>query len=1052
MGKNTPLKSLTTTASKSATIPISSASVASAGFPPKPVILQRSPSKGAPVGNSKMPTVSLQSLAAASTSTTPINTSNNIVPKGTESASLAQPMIKVVSNSQNIPATGITAGAGGAASSITQKIKFKTPLPKPKVKATKFKPLVPLQRPNLLSSNQSYGDSIVLGSGTTATVTVTSTSPNKSLATPSQGMSVKVVQVTKSSSSSISSASLLMSGLNKPVVVVSNGSSLKAPQKLTFSGVPSSVTQQLKVMATASTAQPQLSASNTNTQQAKASGALTSKSMPLATGFKMIAVTTVVPGTTQVKTVYIATPIMSLPKTVSQSSNASITTAAPQQLQQQNVRHISSSLASNLQTVVARSINPNNSSASNNKTSSNIIQTAAIVSQPMSTPSSSVVNKNNKLITNQPKGLGSYKTTLAGTAQSLKLFTATTKSKTPHTAASAVVAAVSKSSTPLLPSASLLASSSASSSPLNSHLVNQQRLIGLGGAQNTFTSSNASNVRLRPNSSHLVDNKSDASSFLNIGSVGGLNNPTNGSASVANAAVLSTTDIGAITTGDGLRSLDEVSATLSLLNNDGGESNNMLTTEQITATATGETDDMAFLNAGEKFLEKLTAKMTAASPDSMSKATETFLFPTNLSLDINEQSVAAATSSTVFDDYDALVGSSISIGKGGIAPALHNGNLRQPALLAKDSSSLISNSSAAAANNSNFFLAPSHNKVGVASANAILSSTKLLNNILPSGTKVLPTASNALSIGHYTQNAIVGQSQHHQNMFQSLKTSSDLNSSSLSPSLQQPSATSIAAAAAILNYTNITNVSGKNTIAETTASAAADLNKVGSSSGFITVGSNLNHQVPPATVASSSSIVLEASGKSRLNAMKMNSSSSNKLPMSIPGSSKLNISPLLSNNKVQQGAPSSSSCSPAPSPSIVGGGGGGMGDSFQQDLQQQQLVLGNLETSSSVSSLPKQHLLHNNLQFYNNHTPSSPIANDMSSANTAAGVSGFLVDEVPLNNNECPPRASVPHQSDCKQGGGVKRKASDVHNTTNAASTSLNSTRSPVSWVRSAAK
>ena len=966
-------------------------------------------------------------------------------------------MIKVVSNSQNIPATGITAGVGGAASSITQKIKFKTPLPKPKVKATKFKPLVPLRGGNLLSSNQSYGDSIVLGSSTTTTVTVTSTSPNKSLAAPSQGMSVKVVQVTKSSSSSISSASLLMSGLNKPVVVVSNGSSLKAPQKLTFSGVPSSVTQQLKVMATASTTQPQPASSNTNNSQAKASSALTSKSMPLATGFKMIAVTTVVPGTTQVKTVYIATPIMSLPKTVSQSSNASITTAAPQQLQQQNIRHISSSLASNLQTVVARSINPNNNSISTNnvKTSNNMIQTSAIVSQPMSAASSSIINKNNKLLTNQPKGLGSYKTTLAGTAQSLKLFTATTKSKTPHTATGAIVASASKSSTPLLPSASLLASSSASSS-LNSHLVNQQRLIG---AQNTFTSTNTSNVRLRPNSNHIVDNKTDTSSFLNIGTVGGLNNPANGSASVASAAVLSTTDIGAITTGDGLRSLDEVSATLSLLNNEGGESNNMLTTEQITATATGETDDMAFLNAGEKFLEKLTAKMTAASPDSMSKTTETFLFPTNLSLDINEQSVAAAAAaaSSVFDDYDTLVGSSISIGKGGIAPSLQNGNLRQPALLAKDSivsSSLISNSSAVAvANNSNFFLAPSHSKVGVGSASAILSSTKLLNNILPSGTKVLPTASNALSIGHYTQNAIVGQSQHsHQNMFQGLKTSSDLNNPS---SLQQPSATPIAAAAAILNYTNITNVSGKNTIAET---AAADLNKVGSS-GFITVGSSLNHQASPATVASSPSIVLEASGggKSRLNAMKMNSSSSNKLPMSIPGSSKLNISPLLGNSKVHQGAPSSSSSgSSAPSPTIVGGGC--IGDTFQQqDQPQQQLILGALDTSSSSStgSLPKQQQhLHNNLQFYNHHNnlSSSPITNDVSNVNTAGVVSGFLVDEVRLNNNECPPPVATP---DFKQGGGVKRKASDVHSTTNAVGTATslhNSTRSPVSWVRSAAK
>ena len=1011
MGKNTPLKSLTTTANKSATIPISSAS--GVGYPSKPVILQRSPSKGAIIGISKMPTVSLQSLGVTPTSTTSINSANNSSLKGTESSSLTQPMIKVVSNSHNIPVTCITTGSSSTASSITQKIKFKTPLPKPKVKA-KFKPLVPLQRPNLLSSNQSYGDSIVLGSSTATTVTVTSTSPNKSLSAPTQGMSVKVVQVTKSSSSSISSASLLMSGLNKPVVVVSNGSSLKAPQKLTFSGVPSSVTQQLKVMATASTGSAQQSTSNTNTQQAKGNGALTSKSMPLATGFKMIAVTTVVPGTTQVKTVYIATPIMSLPKTVSQSSNASITTAAPQQVQQQNIRHISSSLASNLQSVVARSLNANNNT-NNTRGSSNIIQTAAIVSQPMSSASSTTsIKNNNKLLTHQPKGLGSYKTTLAGTAQSLKLFTAATKSKTPHTTTGAVSVTVSKSSAPLLPSTSLLTSSqSSASSSSNSHFINQ-RLVGVGG-QNTFTASklvdSATNVRLRTNTNAntntIVDSctnsRPDSSSFLNIGTVGGQNNPqqqigANGS-TVVSAAVLSTTDIGAITTGDGLRSLDEVSATLSMLNND-SESNNILTTEQITATGTGETDDMAFLNAGEKFLEKLTAKM-AASPDSMSKTPATFLFPTNLSLDINEQNVVA---SSVFDDYDTLVGSSISIGKGGgSAPIIQNGNLRQPALLAKESissSSLNSNSSS----NNNFFLT-AHNKVGVAGASAILSSTKLLNNILPSGTKVLPTSSNALSIGHYTQNAIVGQSEHHhQSMFQGLKMSSDLN-----PSLSSQTSTS---ASAILNYTNITNVSGKNK-----ADTVTDLNKV-SGSGFITVGGNHNQ----VTTAPSSGIVIDASGgvigKSRLNAMKMNS---NKLPMSIPGSSKLNISPLLSNSKVHQVAPSSSSIS-------VGG------DAFQD---QQQLILGNLETSST-GSLSKQ-LLQNNLQFY--HLP-SPTTNDVTST------SGFAMDEVRLNNNECPSPLQPPstHQND-KQGGGVKRKANDILPTT-----SHNSTRSPVSWVRSAAK
>ena len=83
---------------------------------------------------------------------------------------------------------------------------------------------------------------------------------------------------------------------------------------------------------------------------------------------------------------------------------------------------------------------------------------------------------------------------------------------------------------------------------------------------------------------------------------------------------------------------------------------------------------------------------------------------------------------------------------------------------------------------------------------------------------------------------------------------------------------------------------------------------------------------------------------------------------------------------------------------------------------------------------------------------SSPITNDVANVNTAGVVSGFLVDEVRLNNNECPPSVATP---DFKQGGGVKRKASDVHSTTNAVGTATslhNSTRSPVSWVRSAAK
>ena len=927
---------------------------------------------------------------------------------GADNPSLSQPMIKVVSNSQNIAVAGITTVSGGAAASITQKIKFKTPLPKPKVKA-KFKPLVPLQRPNLLSSTSGYGENIILGSNTATTVTVTSSSPNKSsLSAPSQGMSVKVVQVTKSSSSSSSSsASLLMSGLNKPVVVVSN-SSLKTPQKLTFSGVPSSVTQQLKVMATASSSLP-TSSSTSVTQPGKsgASGTLTSKSMPLATGFKMIAVTTVVPGTTQVKTVYIATPIMSLPKTVSQSSNTSITTAAPQQQQLQNIRHISSSLASNLQSVVARSIGTNNNNNSSNIKAANIIQ--ASVASPSASATTNANRMQNKLLSNQSKGLGSYKTTLAGTAQSLKLFSAATKSKT--------LSQPTATGTVTVPKSSSLASFSS-----NSH---NQRLLGVNTAP-----SKASDVRLRTTSNL---NKADLNgSFLNIGMIGGgLNNPLQESHITMNGpAVLSTTDIGAIT-GDVLNSggaLDEVNATLNLLN----EENANMTTEQITATGTGETYDMAYLNAGEKFLEKLTAKMTATSPDGQSK-TETFLFPSNLSLDINNQGVVP---STVFDvnDYDTLVGSSISIDKGGggIPSHLQNGNMRQPALLAKGSSSLNSSST------NNFFLAHK----GAGGGGNTISSTKLLNNLLPSGAKVLPSASNALSIGHYTQNAIVGQ-QH-------------LQSSVMSPMFQNTQLAPPQAAAAILNYTNITNVSGKNmlglleNVATNSAGVASDLNKVGgnSSAGFITVGGV--NQVP------ASGIVIDAGGvgggvtKSRLSSGSMKMNSSNKLPMSIPGSSKLNISPLLSNSKVQASTSSSIVTSSL--------GGGSDITSAAPTFQDQLMQLGALENpSSSLSSSIAQtatgstkQLLQNNLQSFFLPQQQQQSATTISINNSNNSTINNFVDSSHANrltNNDSLPPLNVAHQTplDKHQQLGGKRKINDIL-------TPSHPTRSPVSWVRSAAK
>lgn len=772
--KNPPLKYTATSGQpnkSSSTLLVSSPSTA---FSPKPIILQRSPTKTVSTSSTnRAATISLQSsIAASSGLNSPLTSLNNLSSssKSNDNSTLVQPMIKVVSNPQNIPATAI--GATTASGSITQKIKFKTPLPKPKVKATKFKPLVPLQRPSILSS-QNYGDSLMIGSST-ATVTVTSTSPNKSVT--SQGMSVKVVQVTKSPS--LSASTSLMNSLNKPVVVVSNSAVLKTPQKLSFSGVPSSVTQQLKVISSSTT--------STSITQSLPKGTLTSKSMPLATGFKMIAVTTVVPGTTQVKTVYIATPIMSLPKTVSQSSGASITTAAPQ-----NIRHISSSLASNLQSVVARSINASSSSKLGNPSPSSTTISAAVTSI--------TVAKTNKL-TAQPKGLGTYKTTLAGTAQSLKLFTAVSKSRSTLNTTN-----VTKS-TPLLPSTSLLTS-----------VVSQQSAQRLG----TLTSKLIDATSVRPRTDKIDSTTVSNSTFLNISAVG-LNSVPQISNGVvpANGTVQDTIAVNS-------NSLEEVSATLNMLNDE-----NTLTTEQITATGTGDTDDMAFLNAGEKFLEQLSAKMTATSPDSLSK-TDAFLFPSNLMMDISD------TNQTVFElpkdvgEYEISGGnpaSTVSFDKNII---VQNGSAKQPALLAKDNC---------------YFL----------SQKTTQNAPKILNNILPPGAKVLQSTSSSLSIGSFSQSSI-GQSPVMANpVFQ---PKNEVNNR------------------AILNYTNITNVSGKND---------KDSNNV----GFITVGAN----------PSASGIVIggNITPKTNLNSMKLSSSSqqttANKLPMSIPGSSKLNISPILVNN------------------------------------------------------------------------------------------------------------------------------------------------------------
>lgn len=709
-------------------------------------------------------------------------------------------MIKVVSNSQNMPVSVSSIGVNAVNNSITQKIKFKTPLPKPKVKATKFKPMVPIQRPSILSVSSSSlhnnTENALFGSPS-----LTQTSPSKS-SSLSQGMSVKVVQVTKSSGQG--STSSLISNLNKPVVVVSNNAAVKAPsQKLTFNTVPSSITQQLKVASAASL--------STSITQSLPKGTLTSKSMPLATGFKMIAVTTVVPGTTQVKTVYIATPIMSLTKTVSQTTGSSITTPATQ-----NVRHTSSSLASNLQSVVARSINTCQLGSVGKAAN---IQTISTASSMSSINNSISINKTNRLSSAttiaatisasptpaHPKGLGSLKATLAGAAQSLKLFTAVSKTR------SSLTNINTSKSTPLLPSTSLLTS-----------VVSQQQSVQRIGTVpvrlNEATVSRMKNDK--QDISSITVQSTSSNTFLNISSVG----VSAASPQISNGIVHSG-DMSSLQAALALNtnSLEEVSATLNLLNEDNSTT---ATTERITATATADTDDMAFLNAGEKFLEQLSAKMTATSPDTLSK-NDTFLFPSSLTLDLPSDS-----SQMLLDEISAnhLASGGITIDKGVI---LQNGNGigKQPPLIAKDSSYLLSQK-------------------------VLSNAPKILNNILPAGTKLLQQASSSLNSA----------------------VAAGTNSVMVAPVFQQKTDYN---SRSVLNYTNIaTNVGGGNTelVNNRDSSTVGFINIGGSTSGSITIDGN------PV--------------KSRvMNSIKITSpQTSNKLPMSIPGSSKLNISPLLVSN------------------------------------------------------------------------------------------------------------------------------------------------------------
>lgn len=745
-------------------------------YSPKPIILQRSPTKSHP-NLSRPPSIQLQSLSSSNVNTPLTSLSSVSGSKSDSSLNLIQsPMIKVVSNSlqNNINSTSAinTLHSG----SITQKIKFKTPLPKPKVKSTKFKPMVPLQRSGLLSSSSQNADSVVLGSS--SSVTVAPMSPGRSGST--QGVSVKVVQVAKSGVSSTLSSSLLS---NKPVVVVSSNKN-PSQRVLAFSTVANSVNHQIKMSSTS------LASSVTSSVP---KGALTSKSMPLATGFKMIAVTTVVPGTTQVKTVYIATPIMSLTKTVSQTTATSITTPAAQ-----SGKHVPSSLASNLQSVVARSIN----AAVLNQTGKSLgLHNLPSTAISTSAASLALSGKPSNLVSSA-KGLGSLKTTLSGGSQSLKLFTAITKNRTALNVTNTMKTA------PLLPSTSLLSSN-----------IGHQR-VGNIQIKSTDIPSHRNDKQQVLNVTHEVPPNMLTNNFLNIGSATTNSLNTNNSEQVSDPGLPTALTLN-------VNNFDEdVSSTLNLLND------NNITTEQITASATAETDDMAFLNAGEKFLEQLSAKMTGTSPDSLTK-TESFIFPANLSIGLANEAL-----NQTHNVYELSKEHGIE--------ALSGVQLKQPDVVTKDTNYLINQK------------APGLHNIGLVTPK---SSNTLSNNISLVNARFNLAASN-LNNGTYPQ--VKGT-------LNTLSSMPAVNNLSVSKSSFQKADIN----RTVLNYPNITKVGGKTDVLNVHSDNS--LNTV----GFINVGSTLTIDNTPSNMG------LKLTSSPQL---------SNKLQMSIPGSSKLNISPVLVNN------------------------------------------------------------------------------------------------------------------------------------------------------------
>ena len=505
-------------------------------FTNKSVLLQHSPTKtqfsspkSTNSGNANLPLSTVNSLPNSKTESFLINNS---------------PTIKVVCNTATSNSNSIIISSSTLQNNIiTQKIKFKTPLPKSKVKATKFKPMVPLQRTSLTSNVSSDQTNINIASVGITTSKITN-----------QNQNVKVVQVAKSGS--ISSSLALLNSVNRPIVVVSS-STLKPTTPSVKSLSTSSVT-------TTTTCVPQQTKANLSQPSSLPSSKpnLVSKTVPLATGFKMIAVTTLAPGSTQVKTVYIATPIMSMTKTLSQSNTSSDPT-----LSNSSAKILSSNLSSTLQSLVARSLNTENLNSVNKSTSMQTLLSKGYFDQTTAIS----ISKNTKI--SLFKGLSNLKT--SGTPQSLKVLTGT---------------ASSKSSNEKLKMNSLVTSANMLPSIINQNL---QR-IGNGP-------SNTINNNLKQKS--ISTNPSTTATFVNL------------NANSIFSGVINDKSIVSLQ-----RSRENIQGSSKSLANDKLNSitlplsESIISTEQITASATGETDDMAFLSAGEKFLEQLSAKIKIPQP------------------------------------------------------------------------------------------------------------------------------------------------------------------------------------------------------------------------------------------------------------------------------------------------------------------------------------------------------------------------------------------------------------------------------------------------------